>query len=187
VSDPGEQEPLEHEQPALEEEPAADPGLPGVEFFWGLNLFDVETEGDEKDPEGYKARAAKLGERVRGEAIGATVYDLDPGQSVCPYHYEIGEEEWLLVLAGTPTLRDENDDDFELKQWDLIFFADGEEGAHKVTNKTEEPVRIVMLSTRSSPALAFYPDSGKVGVFVTGTPGKLFRLDTEVDYWDGEL
>ncbi|HEY3922527.1 MAG TPA: cupin domain-containing protein [Gaiellaceae bacterium] len=188
MSEPGAQEPLdepvEGEQPAAEEAPAGEGGLPGVEFFWGVNFFDVETEGDEKDPEGYKARAAKIGERIRGEAMGATVYDLDPGQSVCPYHYELGEEEWLLVLNGTPTLRDENDDEFELKPWDLLFFADGEEGAHKVTNKTEEPVRIVMLSTKSSPAIAFYPDSGKVGIF---PPGKLFRLDSEVDYWDGEV
>ena len=188
MAEPGAQEPLEDEQPAVEEDAAADEavaevGLPGVEFFWGVNLLDVETEGDENDPDGYKARTAKIGERIRGEALGATVYDLDPGQSVCPYHYEVGEEEWLLVLTGTPTLRDENDDDFELKPWDVCFFADGEEGAHKVTNKTEEPVRIVMLSTKSPLALAFFPDSNKVGIF---PPGKLFRLDTEVDYWDGE-
>ena len=34
-----------------------------------------------------------------------TVYELPPGQSICPYHYELGDEEWLIVLAGRPTLR----------------------------------------------------------------------------------
>ena len=38
-------------------------------------------------------------------ATGTTVYELPPGQAICPYHYEYGEEEWLLVLSGTPTLR----------------------------------------------------------------------------------
>ena len=27
------------------------------------------------------------------------------GESVCPYHYELTEEEWLIVLDGRPTLR----------------------------------------------------------------------------------
>lgn len=186
------QEPVEGEAPAeeLPEEEAveadAEPepqGLPGVSFFWGLNLFDVETEGDEADPAGYRPRAAKIGPKIRGEALGATVYELDPGESVCPYHYEYGNEEWLVVLAGKPTLRDENGDDFELKPWDVAVFAEGPEGAHKLTNKTNEPVRIVILSTKNEPAIAVYPDSGKIGVW---PPGKLFRLDDEVDYWEGE-
>ena len=33
------------------------------------------------------------------------VYELPPGQAVGPYHYEDPEEEWLLVVSGTPTLR----------------------------------------------------------------------------------
>ena len=36
---------------------------------------------------------------------GASVYELPPGQSICPYHYEYGEEEWLLVLEGTASVR----------------------------------------------------------------------------------
>ena len=41
-----------------------------------------------------------------------------------------------------------------------------------------------MLSNKDEPAIAVYPDSGKIGVF---PPGKLFRLADEVDYWDGEV
>ena len=37
--------------------------------------------------------------------IGGSVYVLAPGESVCPYHFEFGSEEWLLVLEGRPTLR----------------------------------------------------------------------------------
>ena len=44
--------------------------------------------------------------RIGAEKLGGSVYELDPGDSVCPYHYENAEEEWLLVLTGTPTLRD---------------------------------------------------------------------------------
>jgi uncharacterized cupin superfamily protein len=188
VSEPEE---LIPEETGAEEEAEEQPqGLPGVEFFWGLNLLDVETEDwqsalrGEEDPEGYRPRRVRIGERIRGESLGASVYDVDPGESVCPYHYEVGNEEWLLVLTGKPTLRDENGDDFELKPWDAVLFASGPEGAHKVTNKTDEPVRVVIFSTKNEPAFTVYPDSNKVGVWPLG---KLFRLDDAVDYWDGEL
>ena len=32
------------------------------------------------------------------------IYDLAPGQSSCPYHYEY-DEEWLLVVDGTIVIR----------------------------------------------------------------------------------
>ena len=152
-----------------------------------VNLLEVETEGDEGDPEGYRARAVRVGPLIGASALGATVYDLDPGESVCPYHYEWGNEEWLIVLEGRPTLRDEEDDEHELKKWDVVVFPDGPEGAHKVTNRTEEPVRIVILSTKNEPSLAVYPDSNKIGVWTQpGDKGKLFRIDDAVDYWEGE-
>jgi uncharacterized cupin superfamily protein len=148
-----------------------------------VNVFEVEPEGDESDPSGYRARSVRVGPMIGGAALGATVYDLDPGQSVCPYHYEHGNEEWLVVLTGRPTLRDDDDDEFELKQWDVVIFPEGPEGAHKVTNKTEEPVRIAIFSTKNDPAISIYPDSDKVGVW---PPGKIFRLGDAVEYFDGE-
>ena len=72
----------------------------------------------------------------------------------------------------------------ELAPGDLVVLPEGEEGAHKVTNDTEEPVRIAMLSNSEEPSVAFYPDSGKIGLWPAG---KLFRLADEVDYFDGEV
>ena len=149
-----------------------------------MNLYDVETSRDADDPPGYETPYAKIGPLIGASALGLSVYELAHGQSVCPYHYEVGEEEWLLVLTGRPTLRDP-DGEHELEPGDLVLFPDGEEGAHKVTNRGEGVARIAMLSTRSDLALAFYPDSGKVGMFPTGSK-KLFRLTDEVDYWEGE-
>jgi uncharacterized cupin superfamily protein len=148
-----------------------------------VNLYEVTVEGAEADPEGYRARMARFGPTIGAEQLGGSVYELDPGDSVCPYHYEHPEEEWLLVLAGRPTLRDP-DGEHELGEGDLVCFPEGPDGAHKVTNRSEEPVRILMLSTKAKTAVAVYPDSGKVGVW---PPGKLFRLVDAVDYWDGEL
>jgi uncharacterized cupin superfamily protein len=148
-----------------------------------MNLYDVETARDADDPPGYETPYARIGPLIDASALGLSVYDLAPGQSVCPYHYELGREEWLLVLTGRPTLRDP-DGEHELEPGDLVLFPEGEEGAHKVTNRGEGITRIAILSNKNEPSLAFYPDSGKVGVFPSG---KVFRLDDEVDYWDGEL
>ena len=63
-----------------------------------VNLNAVSAEGDAGDPEGYRSRVARLGPMVGAEQMGASVYELDPGESICPYHYENVEEEWLLVL-----------------------------------------------------------------------------------------
>jgi uncharacterized cupin superfamily protein len=148
-----------------------------------INVFEVEPEGDESDPPGYRSRAVRVGPMIGGSALGATVYDLDPGESVCPYHYEHGNEEWLVVLTGKPSLRDDENEEYELKQWDVVIFPEGPEGAHKVTNKTEEPVRVAIFSTKIDPSVAIYPDSDKIGVW---PPGKIFRLGDAVDYWTDE-
>jgi uncharacterized cupin superfamily protein len=126
---------------------------------------------------------ARFGQALGAVQLGGSVYELDPGESVCPYHYEHPEEEWLLVLEGTPTLRDP-DGEHELSEGDLVCFLEGPEGAHKVTNRSSEQVRILMVSTKTDTAVAVYPDSGKVGVWPLK---KFFRLEDAVDYYDGEV
>jgi uncharacterized cupin superfamily protein len=148
-----------------------------------MNLYDVEAKRDADDPPGYETPYARVGPVIGASALGLSVYDLATGQSICPYHYELGCEEWLFVLSGRPTLRDP-DGEHELEPGDVVLFPEGEEGAHKVTNRGEGVARIAMLSNKDEPAVAFYPDSGKVGIFPAR---KLFRLADAVDYWDGEL
>ena len=147
-----------------------------------MNVFDVELRYDDGDPPGYVCGGARLGPGLGAQQLGLSVYELAPGQSICPYHYETGEEEWLLVLVGRPTLRTP-DGEQELGPWDCAFFPAGEEGAHKVTNGTDERVRVCMWSNRLAVATAVYPDSDKVGAW---PPGKLFRLGDAVEYWEGE-
>ena len=147
-----------------------------------VNLYDVETEAVAGRPSGYEMSRARVGELIGASALGLSVYDLPPGQSAFPYHYELGREEWLLVLAGRPTLRDP-DGEYELEPGDLVLFPEGEEGAHKLTNNGEDVARIAMISNKDEPSVAFYPDSGKIGMWPAG---KLFRVADEVDYFDGE-
>jgi uncharacterized cupin superfamily protein len=148
-----------------------------------VNVFAVELMLDDDDPDGYHTAYARVGPLVGGSKLGLSVYELPPGQSICPYHWEAGDEEWLVVLTGNPTLRTP-EGERELGPWDAVCFPSGAEGAHKVTNRGAEPARVAMLSTRNDPGVSVYPDSNKVGVW---PPGKLFRIDDAVDYWEGEV
>ena len=147
-----------------------------------VNLFGLELATDEDEPPGYGASYARIGRQLGSEQLVMSVYELAPGLSICPYHYENAEEEWLIVLVGRPTLRTP-DGERELEPWDCAFFPTGETGAHKVTNRTDETVRVCMWSNRLAVATSVYPDSDKVGAW---PPGKLFRLADAVEYFDGE-
>ena len=152
-----------------------------------FNLFDGELDAERTEPAGFTWRAARLGPRLGGEKLGASVYELQPGERSFPYHYEYGAEEWIIVVAGQPTLR-VPDGEHELRAGDVVCFPEGPDGAHLVRNDSDEPVRFLIASTKQLPDAAVYPDSGKVGLW-TGNesdPPRLFRTGDAVDYWDGE-
>jgi len=156
-----------------------------------VNVFDVETVTDPGDPPGFVAPRAKLGPMIGAAMIGGSVYDLQPGDSVCPYHCEYGNEEWLLVLAGRPTLRraaGDGEREEVLEPGDVVCFPPGPAGAHKVSNAGPEPARVLLLSTMLDPDVSYYPDSDKYGVWPgRGEDGFLVRRESAVDYYDGEL
>ena len=125
------------------------------------------------------------------QALGSSstamyVYDLDPGDGSCPYHYEY-EEEWLLVLEGEVAVRTP-DGEQRLTRGDLVRFAKGPTGAHKVTNRDERAAQVLMFSSAHEPSVAVYPDSDKIGVWSGNDADKVMlrRGDGNVDYYDGE-
>ena len=151
-----------------------------------LNIADPEFHYDEDDPEGFRAGMARLGRTTGSKLTGISVYELPPGQTICPYHYEYGEEEWLLVLSGRPTLRTP-DGTQPLEPWDVVFFPPGPDGAHAVRNETGDTIRVLMFSNILVPGASVYPDSDKVGIW-TGNEADdgLFRRSTGLEYYDGE-
>ena len=152
-----------------------------------INIHAVELAYDEDDPDGYHAGYARLGSLVGASMLGATLYELPPGQSYCQYHYEYGHEEWLVVLDGRLTLRTPEGEE-TLEAGTVACFAEGPEGAHKLQNRSDSTVRVLMLSTKRDPSVAVYPDSDKIGVWSGNDRDKLMaRRESNVDYWSGEL
>ncbi len=142
---------------------------------------------DDSDPEGFRAGMVRPGPGWGAERTGSSVYELPPGQALCPYHYEQGEEEWLLVLEGRPTVRDP-DGETELEPFDLLFFPPGPRGAHALRNPTSETVRVLMWSDIGFPGVTVYPDSDKVGVWDRDkSESRMLRRSPHLDYFDGEV
>lgn len=152
-----------------------------------VSLSDPEFSFDDADIDGFRAGTFRFGPAIGVEQLGGTVYDLPPGQALCPYHYEIGEDEFALVLVGRPTLR-VPDGEHELAPLDVVGFPRGPQGAHLLRNDTSDPVRVLLVSTIVTPTATVYPDSDKIGIWAGGDKRDdvIVRRSSGVDYYDGE-
>ena len=123
--------------------------------------------------------------RVAGENLGASLYALEPGERTFPYHYELGNDELLLVVEGQPTLRDPGGERV-LETGDCLLFPSGPDGAHELINRTQATIRLLVVSNFAVPRGAVQPDADKIMVrWGTGPDESLwFRRDEAVEYWD---
>ena len=124
--------------------------------------------------------------RLGAELLGGSLYELEPGDRLGPYHTHHANEEWVIVVRGRPTLRT-SEGERELREGDVACFPRGTEGAHQVLNRTDEPIRVLMLSALILPEIVEYLDSGKIGARNAKGERIMFaRPGPMLDYWDGE-
>lgn len=154
-----------------------------------VNLFNLEFEYDDSDPDGYRCGAVRLAPALGAKEINVNVFEMPAGQVLCPYHYEYIEE-WLIVLEGSVRLR-APDGERDLERGAMVCFPAGPEGAHKLVNPGSETARVMMFSSSQEPAVAVYPDSDKIGVWPGGTVKEdnilARRSDAHLDYYEGEI
>jgi uncharacterized cupin superfamily protein len=154
------------------------------------NVYEPQFE-ESSDREGFRWQAERVARNADGDHLGASVYEVAPGQATFPYHFHFANEELLIVLRGRPHLRTP-EGWRQLDEGEVVAFPVGERGAHQILNRTDAPVRLLMVSEMVGPDVVVYPDSGKVGARERAPgsgPGGIrqtFRSDDQVDYWDGE-
>jgi uncharacterized cupin superfamily protein len=145
--------------------------------------FDEPREG-----EGFTCSRARIGRQAGTERIGASLWELPAGQAAYPYHWHVAEEELIVVLAGRPSLRTPQGWS-ELEEGEVVSFRVGEQGAHQLVNRTDEPVRFLAVSNQQAD-IVVYPDSNKVGAFERRPEGgglwKMFRMADAVEYLEDE-
>src|SRR5690349_22739567 len=96
-------------------------------------------------PPGFAFKGTSARERTGKESIGLGLYELEPGNQLWPYHFHVGNEEWAIVVSGTPTLRTP-ERERELRPGDVVGFPQGEEARTRST--TAAPSRRASRSSR---------------------------------------
>jgi uncharacterized cupin superfamily protein len=156
------------------------------------NIFEPDWDA-EQDEQPFSWRRARLGRQAGSEELGASLFELPPGRSSFPLHVHHANEELIVVLAGRPTLRT-LEDERELVPGEVVACPRGRRGAHRLDNRSQEPARVLIVSTMVAPEVNEYPDSGKVWAR-TYAPGAdpggeavelIARPDENLHYLDGE-
>lgn len=132
--------------------------MPGTDERASIWRDEWDSAGDAPWEGGARTRRLP-----RGDALGASLYELPPGAPGGAYHFHHGGEELLIVLRGRPTLRTP-DGERQLAEGEVVHFRRGPQGAHKCSNPTDETVRYVMVGINASPDAVEYPDTRQLSV-----------------------
>ncbi len=155
-----------------------------------VHLDDVEK----RSMPGSASWARQMGPAMGAQELGMNMVELAPGESFCPYHYHLGNEEALFVLEGEGVLRLE-DGEHTIRAGHFAAFPRGPKGAHKLRNDSASPLRVLFISTMMEPDVCIYPDSRKANIFGGSAPGgnpdsrhyaKILDEDAVLTYWDRE-
>ncbi len=167
-----------------------------------INIADVELgprpsafAPTETAAERFDARMGYIGPRIGAQKLGYNITAVPPGKRGFPFHNHHANEEMFFVLQGSGEVRI-GEKSYPIRPGDVIACpAGGKETAHQIINTGTEELRYLAVSTKLSPEIADYPDSGKFGVLAelpAGSDGKpqrfLFigREGDSLNYWEGE-
>ena len=145
--------------------------------------------------ERFDAKMGMVSEVTGAKLLGYNITSVPPGKRAFPFHNHRVNEEMFLILEGTGEVRI-GKERHPIKQHDIITCPPGgEETAHQIINTGDSDLKYLAVSTKLSPEIANYPDSGKFGVLANlpengeGRPQRFMYVSREengLDYWDGE-
>ena len=122
---------------------------------------------------------------ISGEGkLSVAFYTLQPGKSSYPFHHHTGIEEVFYIINGKGCL-ETNEGITQVSEGDVIVMPANTNGAHMLTNNSDLPLTYLDIDTVSTPEVIVYPHTGNVRV-MTGNIQKSFRIESEVNYLDGE-
>jgi uncharacterized cupin superfamily protein len=152
------------------------------------NLHEVPREHQVREPL-YDSMTARLASGTAARGLGASIDTVPPGKRSCPYHFHHAQEEMFVVLSGSGTLRVAGEM-LPLRTGDVVFIPPGPEYPHQIINSSDAPLTYLSVSTRETPEVVEYPDSGKYLAMARSVGAAGFdaiqRTAASLDYWDGE-
>lgn len=132
-----------------------------------------------------------VGQQIGARQIGCSIAVVAPGKRAFPFHCHHVNEEMVVVLEGSGTVRI-GSEEHAIRKGDVIAFpAGGAATAHQIINTSSAELRYLAFSTMIPTEVVEYPDSKKFAVSVGEDPEKRAfhlrgRLGPSLDYWDGE-
>jgi uncharacterized cupin superfamily protein len=152
------------------------------------NFNTASTVRETRDPL-YDTVCARLGTGTAATKLGASIDTVAPGKRSCPYHFHYAQEEMFIVLEGAGSLRVAGEM-LPIVAGDVIFIPPGPEYPHQIINTSDAPLTYLSISTRETPELVEYPDSGKYSAIANRPDAVRLNLvqraENGLDYWDGE-
>ncbi|OOM77640.1 cupin domain-containing protein [Clostridium sp. BL-8] len=149
-----------------------------------VKIKDIPSKHKSKH-EGYEYYKRELVSKGAAEQCAISVYEIPPGKSAYPYHYHTKNEEAFYIISGRGLLKTPTECK-EVSAGDFLFFPANEKAAHKLTNISESEALIYLdFDTYNDIDVAFYPDSGKIGIWGKNID-QIFKTNLQVEYYDGE-
>jgi uncharacterized cupin superfamily protein len=156
------------------------------------NVYHPEWDAEQDRPP-FSWRRSRIGRQAGSGELGASLFELAPGASSFPLHAHHANEELIVVMEGRPTLRT-LEGERELDRGEVVACRMGRSGAHRLDNRSEETVRVLIVSTMNAPELSEYPDSGKALARNYPPGGEpppdqielIGKPEESVDYFEGE-
>jgi uncharacterized cupin superfamily protein len=146
------------------------------------NVFEPEWDVELPDPP-FRGRVSRIAYRAGGSELGASLFEVEPGGAVSPYHVHHGNEEMLIVLAGNPELRTPKGRRV-LEPGTVVSFPRGPEGAHQVRNPGSGVARVLLISTMHHPEVVEHLDTGATLAVLSPAEGSVFPSGTDVPFMD---
>jgi uncharacterized cupin superfamily protein len=155
-----------------------------------VNIAELQPQGFSRGGR-FALQNRPLGRATGARGIGCSLYEVPPGRTAFPHHFHCANEESLYILAGTGTLRI-GPEQVPVRAGDYATFPVGPAQAHQLINTGTDTLRYLCFSTLLSTEVVGYPDSGKTAAMAYGAGDQpwvraIFRNDSAVDYYDGEL
>lgn len=143
-----------------------------------LDPESIEWVSRQVYPPPYDTAMTGRHRRVVGDALGLTQFGvnlgrLDPGANSALRHWHSGEDEFVMILEGEPTLVTDAGEQVLRPGMVAGFSADSGDG-HRLENRSGAAVVYLEVGTRATVDEVTYPDADLRLVKTDGGKGRAF-------------
>ncbi len=142
----------------------------------------------------FDGKMGPIGSILGAQKLGYNITEVPPGKRAFPFHNHRVNEEMFFILQGHAEVRI-GTETFSIRKGDIIACPPGSAAsAHQIINTGSEALRYLAVSTKISPEIAEYPDSGKFGILgeFQSSDGQsesymyVGKKSESMDYWEGQ-